>query len=354
MDDTIRDTWRNLNSKGEEKPAAAPSEKQQAPKPNEPGRERDEHGRFKPKAGEPAAVPQEPGQEQQPKPEGEQAEAPDGEQQQTPTEPKPHDKPPSSWKREATAEWEKLPETVRAEIHRREADFHRGVEQYKGAAQWANSIWNEMRPYEAMMRARNLEPVGVIKDLMATAYTLQTGSPQEKAALMLQVAEQYGVDWNVAAEVAQKRHAGQPVVDPAVQALQNELAELRQHIAAQREQSTAATRAELQREADAFFADPKHEFANVVRNDMAALIETGRANGLNDAYEQAIWLNPETRAKLLARQREADRKSEAERAASARQASAANVQTQGSLPAKTPVGTMEDTIRQTLRRLNVS
>ena len=48
-----------------------------------------------------------------------------------------------------------------------------------------------------------------------------------------------------------------------------------------------------------FSSDPNHPYFENVREDMALLIQNGKATSLQDAYEMACWANPETRAILL-------------------------------------------------------
>jgi hypothetical protein len=70
-------------------------------------------------------------------------------------------------------------------------------------------------------------------------------------------------------------------------------------------------------EVGTFFQDPQYPFAENVRSDMSLLIKGGGADTLQDAYEKAVWANPETRSLLIKQQREEE---EARRAAEAREA----------------------------------
>ena len=104
------------------------------------------------------------------------------------------------------------------------------------------------------------------------------------------------------------------------------------------------------------FAQGKDHF-DAVREDMAALLQAGRAQTLDDAYQMAIWANPATRAALIAKQQQeqdAARKANADlKAKDARKASAVNIPRRGSLAATAPKGTMEDTIRAEATRLGL-
>ena len=69
-----------------------------------------------------------------------------------------------------------------------------------------------------------------------------------------------------------------------------------------------------------------------VREDMAALLQAGRAKDLKDAYDMAVYANPQTRQALLEQQRQEALK-QAQSAAIAARAKSAAVSVRGSSPA---------------------
>lgn len=85
---------------------------------------------------------------------------------------------------------------------------------------------------------------------------------------------------------------------------------------------------------------------------MAALLQAGLAKDLNDAYAQAVYANPATRAAVSQQQAKAQREASAQKAAAAKQAASVNVRSRPALAADVPAGqSMEETIRAQLRRL---
>ena len=88
---------------------------------------------------------------------------------------------------------------------------------------------------------------------------------------------------------------------------------------------------------------------NDVVDDVIALVQTGMDP--KDAYDKAIWANPTTREKLLAKQNAERQKREAEQAIKARRAAATNVQRRGTPPSAPAKGSIEDTARAEYRRL---
>lgn len=262
-------------------------------------------------------------------------------------------KPPSSLKKTIQDKWDKLDPDTRAEFHRREADFHKGLTGYKQMADVGKLLDAEIRPYEAMIREAGTVPQMVIRDFFATAKSLKTGTPEQKAATVAEICRNYGVDIASISGAAERLAAApQPAQpDPRLTQLEQELQNTRKTVEDFVTQSAQREMQALQAEAQAFAQAPGHEHYEAVRLDMAALIESGRAKDLQDAYDKATWANPEVRATLIAKQQEAERKRAAEKAAAAKKAASTNVAPKGTLPSAPVVGTMEDTLRSALKKI---
>lgn len=266
-------------------------------------------------------------------------------------------KAPSSWSGAAQKVWEKLPPEVRNEVHKREADFHKGLEAYRSMAQIGQTLDGEIRPYEAMIRASGTTPQALIRDTFNTLYILKTGQQMEKQQMLLQIAAQYGVDMTTLSDVADTLASGQPAVDPNIASLRQELEHLKtQHEAEQRQREEAEFRSVLsETEQFGVAVDPQGQLLRphfeAVRQAMGALISSGQATDLQDAYDKACRVDPAIFAQLQAKQRADERKQAADRAAAARKAASTNVQPRGTPPAAPKIGTMEDTLRATLDKL---
>ena len=322
MDDTIRATLAEINARDEpeiDEPEETAEERAE--------RVRDEKGRF-------AAKQQE---EQQP---------------ETPPEVEPVEEPVLSpevqrlgLRKEEAAEWAKASPVLQQALLRRSEEMHRGLEQYRGAAQFAQKIAQAFQPYEHTIQQLGVSHEVAVGKLLEADNTLRYGSPEQKAHALASLAYQYGID------IGQVQAT--PAPDPQVYALQNELNQLKGFIndfqRTQQEREQGTLNSEI-----AKFAEGREHFEQV-REDMAALLQAGRAKDLSDAYEQAIWANPQTRAAMLAKQQaEAAAKVEAERKAQeAKKANAVNVPRRGSVPASAPTGTMDDTIRATAQKLGL-
>lgn len=253
---------------------------------------------------------------------------------------------PRTWRAEAAAEFAKLPEVVRNEILKREEDIFQGIEQYKNDAAFGNSIKAVLDPYMPVLQQYGIRPDAQVADMMQAHYTLAFGSPEEKLALVQQVAKDYGIDLGALS-------AGAPYADPQVEGLQKQIKDLESKLNGMSTAQTEAKRAEITAHVQKFAADPKNIYFEELAPDIAHLLRTGAEKTVEAAYEKAMWMNPAVRAKELARQQtekvEAERKAAAEKAEAAKKAAAANVRTRAkSGSAATPLGSIDDTLIETL------
>lgn len=231
-------------------------------------------------------------------------------------------KAPSSWKKEAAAEFDKLPPHVQDEVLRRETDFHKGIEGFKSHADLGRTIERTLQPYMQTIQQLGVTPDVAISSLLKADAGLRHGTPEQKAAHLAGLAQTYGIDIGQVAQVPQK--------DPYTFQLEQRLQQLQQQQEqfqqSQQEQQREALNSELQ----AFAATAEHFEA--VKEDMAALLQAGRATDLKDAYDKAVYANPQTRQTLLEQQKSEALKQAQTQALNAR-AKAAAVSVRGSSPA---------------------
>lgn len=357
MEDTLRTKFREL-TKDPAVAAETKDEKTPAEKPavivDDQGRVRGPDGKFAPKV------------EDAPKVEATAQKTLETLQQKTletpaaPTDAK-LAKAPTSWSAEAQAEYVKLPPAIQAQVHKREDDFHKGYQSFKQKADTFDLLDSEIRPYEAMIRAAGTNPQAVIRDFFNTAYKLRNGTPESKVETILNVAKEYGVDLTLMPIVEDKLAQGQHIVAPEYQQLQQQFTQLQETLAQRdaREKQERDEAARMEQESTATqiaqWSQGKEHY-NAVKLHMAALLESNQAKDLDDAYSKATWADPNVRERLLAQQLADRNKQAAEKAAAAKKAASTNVAPRGTPPARpaTKVGTMEDTIRETLRKLQAT
>lgn len=255
--------------------------------------------------------------------------------------------PPKTWRKEALEQWNALPEVVKAEVLKREEDIFRGLETYRADATFGKSLKSVLDPYLPILQQYNIDPAAQVANLMQAHHTLALGAPEQKVAFMRQLAQEYGID------LGELSGAGAPFVDPAVDALQKELQAVKSTLSARERVEAQQRMQSIQTEIEQFASDPANDHFDTVANDIAALLKAGTAKDLKDAYEKAVWANPVTRAKLVAKQQaEAAAQAKAEaakRAAAAKSASSVVVRAKPSSASGTaPIGSMDDTMQETL------
>lgn len=318
MEDTIRETLRGLKEKG----AVVDDESTLVDDVEKAARIRDEKGKFAKEVAEAPSI-----------------------ETETTTAPIVAVKAPNTWRKEAQEKFASADPVIQAEVEKRETEFHKGIEQYKAAASFAQSIERAIAPYAATLQSQNVTPERAITELLGADHRLRYGSPQDKANYMQVLANTYGVDMSLAQSQEQQR------IDPNVSAMQQRVQQLEGYLQQQQLLGQQQEQQTLNSEIAAFAADPSHSHFESVRGHMAALLQAGQAKDLADAYEQAVYANPVTRAEMLKQQAEAMRKENALKAQQAKAVASVNVRARPSMPTSQPIGSMDDTIRATLRRL---
>lgn len=381
MDDTIRDELARLMPE-DDSATPAPGVKQSLPEEGSETpaaaetRARDESGKFVKKESAPAETPNaaKPGPATSP----DTTPQPDADTPLVTTTGQPIDlnRPPSSWKPAAKAAWAALPEVVRQDIYRREQDFLNGGKGLKEAADFGQNIRSKFQPYHAIMQAEGATPEAAIDDYLRTAAVLRLGSPQQKLQAVFDLDKRFntglGAYFQQQVQAAVAQQTGQaPQAQPVSQQPQvysdPRVDQILTSLQAQ-ERGRAAQQEEISNQAVERFIAAKDEkgiplypFVDNVSDDMSARVaQIRQANPslahdevLKQAYDAAVWANPETRAVLISQQQapvqaqvDTLRKAEA-----AKRASGLNMPKRGALPAGEALGTMDDTIRDTYRQL---
>lgn len=216
-------------------------------------------------------------------------------------------KAPASWTPAAREEWAKLPESVRAQINKREGEINKfqnvGAEHRKTgekfqalADQYAQIIAAEGAP----------DALTGFTELAKTVATLRMGSAQQKAQKIAGFIEHYGVDISMLDDMlsakmnggAPRAGGGKPDNDALTQLLNDRLKPVDNLLARMDEAQRAKvfkTNQDAVNEVSQF--KQGHEFYADVQNDMADMVELAEKRGyimpLQEAYDKACALNPE-------------------------------------------------------------
>lgn len=255
---------------------------------------RDEEGKFKP---EPEGKPEEVVKEA---PEAD--DKPELKDDSTPA--------PQSWSAAAKEEWKNATPVLRAEILKRENDIHQALTRHDGDLRLGREMKDVVMPYMASIQAEGGTPASAVSSLLNTAHILRTGSAEQKKNLILTTAKQYGVDLGISEEAEYE--------DPTIVQLKKEILQLREMANPQAIENRLRETFEsdkIKHDVEAFASDSANVHFQTVRPLMVAMLNSGQAGNLKEAYDMACMANPTIRSTLLAAQsaeQQAKRKQEME------------------------------------------
>lgn len=257
--------------------------------PETGSRERDEHGRFKPKATEAAAPPVE-GKPPAEKPATETPAEPQAEAQAAPGG------PPPGWSPAAKAAFNELPDAVKQSVIKREDEINRGFAKLRD--------YKELDPYVEMARQSGITLPQALDRYVEAEKLLE----RDPVSGLKWLCQNYNVDprqlLGEAAPQAQTPTAQQQQTAPFD--LRQHLAPVLQEINTLKQTVLGERQAKTQAQVEAFFSDPKNIYAENVADQMAMLIQNAKMRGqeitLQQAYDDACWMNSEIRDLLIKKQ----------------------------------------------------
>jgi hypothetical protein len=244
--------------------------------------------------------------------------------------------PPSGWGKDVKAEWSSLPRPVQAEIEKREKDRDRALHQER------NKIQVQLKNFDALSqviqpKAREMAIAGGPAAYIGRLFALNDAANENPTGFLQWFAKQNGIDLASLAAGSQQ----QAPVDPTVKALQDQLARqqrviqelgntVRGGVQTRETEAQSAMLSTIDKWSKETEADgsPKRPYFERLEDEVLALLPRAKAANpsgspvelLNDAYERAVYANPDTRA-ALEQQRET--KAAAERQRKAVEAAAA-------------------------------
>lgn len=270
---------------------------------------------------------------------------------------------PTTWTAEAKANYKDLPAWAKKEVHKREEDVLKGISNLKEQSRFGEQMQRAVEPYRAMLNQLNVPAESAVQGMLNTLYTLETAAPQKKAQLFKDLAQRYQVDLG---QVVAPTDPDQAKFSQFVAPLTQQITQLQQTIQRQQSSTQEQQLREAQSAIESFASSvdengqPKYPYFENVSELMTSFLQTGRATTLEEAYETAVWADPQTRSLL---QSEQTQKAEAERARlakekadKARKANKLNLEKRGSHEpsANKPTGSIDDTLNETFERLSAA
>lgn len=303
---------------GKEAKGKAAKEADETPASSDEGR--DDKGRFKSKSDRADAA-------------GGKAQQGTGEGEPPPSPVAANAAPPPSFSVKSKAQWNNLPQEVRADIIKREAEIQNGLGALKD--------YKDLKPWAELAAQKGTTLTAALKSYVGIENLLR----KDPGAGIATIAQNCGLNQAQAAELfhtlAQKfGHGAQPAADdpvaqavsPFLKPLMDKIGGLESQLKSREQVEAQARMSSLDTALKTMEADAAYPFLNDLYEDMTFLLEHGRVpstgNILHDlkaAYDTAARLNPQVHeAQIemrLATERETLRRAEQDEAARARAAS---------------------------------
>jgi hypothetical protein len=296
MSDDRREMLEAALEQAEEGTLEAPIEKEievnddpiQAENASEEGSEenRDEKGRFKSKSEESNT---EANQGEEPELVAEASDVPDEEI-----------KRPTTWKKEYVEVWNKMQEGKpldKAEFvkfaeyaNQREAEYKKGVSAYKAEADNARQLTEAIGQFSPELQAQGIHPVAWINNLGRAHLILSKAPYEQKLQMFNRLAQDYGIQLNQDALQMPEQAYVDPYQQQLMQQLQATQQQVQQLSAIREQEENARLTQEISRVSSNKERFPHFE---MVREDMAQLLERGLAQDLESAYAKAVRMNDE-------------------------------------------------------------
>ena len=207
-------------------------------------------------------------------------------------------KRPTTWKKEYRDVWDKMQEGKPLDkeefakfaeyANQREAEYKRGVSAYKAEADNARQLTEAIGPFVPELQAQNIHPVAWINNLGRAHMVLSKAPYAEKVQMFHRLAQDYGIQLNQDGISMPEQH--DPYQQQLMQQLQATQQQVQQLSAIREQEENARLNQEINR-----VSSDKERFPHfdMVREDMAQLLERGLAQNLETAYAKAVRMNDE-------------------------------------------------------------
>jgi hypothetical protein len=205
-------------------------------------------------------------------------------------------KRPTTWKKEYLPIWDKLnngEQLTREESKKvaeytgmiRETEFKRGLSTYKAEADRARELESAIAPFQAEFQQQGISPAAWINNL-GRAHMILTKAPyDQKVQLFHRLAQDYGIQLNQDGNTV-------PQVDAYTQQLMNQLNQVNQEVSTIKGRFQQEEQVRLSNEIERVRSDvERFPHFDVVREEMAQLLELGKAPDLETAYKKAVRMN---------------------------------------------------------------
>ena len=225
---------------------------------------------------------------------------------------KPRAEMPKSLRLELKEHWEKAPAELQQAFAQRDADYEKGISQYKTRDAEARVITELFQPYEWMLRNENTTPAQAIGPLLQTAALLRTGTPHQKSQAVAQLIQQFQIPLDQVA--AYFGGEAPPQQDSHYNQLAQQVQQLTAHITQSQYEAQKQNESRALSVIQQFASDPANAHFEVVQDRMLSLLQAPQVLGdtshmterekLQLAYDTAVRLDPSISQQLYAQQQQ--------------------------------------------------
>lgn len=241
---------------------------------------------------------------------------------------------PKSWKKEWANDWKATPRAAQEKFLEREKQMEAGAKSYASDAEFGRTLRTIASRHADVLKTQGINESQAFEYLLNAHRQLSTGTPESRQAYLGKVAETYGL--KLVPSAAADPNAPAPVeLPPEVKAALQRLDKIEGRLTQDDTQRYEAHRAQIGSDVSAFAdakddkGQPKHPYFDECADHICMLLKGDPSITLEGAYDKAVWANPVTRQKELARVQAdaetASRKRAQEAAAAAKKGTATNV-----------------------------
>jgi hypothetical protein len=185
---------------------------------------------------------------------------------------------PGSWKAELKARFSELPVEFQQEIARREQEMAHGWSEQHSRLNRLNQFEELLKPHKEKWALAGVDEVRGIQQLLAAQNFLE----RDPAGGLRYLAQQYGVQLPQLAQPAGQQPQ-EAQLNPALQPILQELSTLKQQIAAREQAEKQQQNQAISSQIETFRQNPAHLYFENVQEDMAVILQGGRAKDLAEA-----------------------------------------------------------------------
>jgi hypothetical protein len=204
---------------------------------------------------------------------------------------------PSTWKKEYVQIWDKMEKGEQISkddfvkfaeyANQRESEYKKGVSTYKAEADRARGLENAIAPFAQEFQQQGISPEAWINNLGRAHMVLSKAPYEQKVQVFQKLAQDYGIQLN-----NDGQFVAPPQVDAYTQQLMSQLNMVNQEVSSIKSRFQQEENQRLTNEIEKYRSDvEKYPHFDVVREEMAQLLELGKAQDLETAYKKAVRMN---------------------------------------------------------------